>query len=125
MKTIQEIYDGNLDQSIRAFLAQVTFPEHPGPVRKPISSASTEWAEYAKELAAYEEQMLHYRHERGEAQRMLYGLEESLRLFLIELSGWQGNPKADNAWSYAWQEGHSSGYYEVYLILCNLYDYFA
>jgi len=125
MQTIQEIYNGDLDKSIREFLNQVTFPETPVKPRKPVGSASTEWAEYAKELAVYEEQMIHYRQERDEAQRVLYGLEEELRLFLIELSGWQGHPKADNAWSYAWDEGHSSGYYEVYNILLDLHDYFA
>ena len=128
MKTIQEIYTetGNmLSHTINAFISQVSYPETPVKPRLPQKGDSADYAEYAKELAVYEEQMIHYRQERGEAKRVLYGLEEELRLFLIELSGWQSHPKADNAWSYAWQEGHSSGYYEVYQILCDLHDYFA
>lgn len=125
MKTIQEIYNGELDKSIREFLNQVTFPETPVKPRLPQKGDSAEYAEYAKELAVYEEKMIHYRQESGEAQRVLYGLEEELRLFLIELSGWQDHPKAYNAWSYAWEEGHSSGYYKVYQSLCDLHDYFA
>lgn len=125
MKTIQEIYDGNLDQSIRTFLNQVTFPETPVKPRGPIKGDSAGYAEYAKKLSAYEDEMLYYRRERGEAQRILYGLEEELRIFLIELSGWQGHPKAQNAWNYAYDKGQGFGYYEVYNNLCDLHDYFA
>lgn len=125
MKTIQEIYDGNLDQSIRTFLNQVTFPETPVKPRGPIKGDSAGYAEYAKELEVYEQKMITYRREVEEAKSVKRSLEEELRLFLIELSGWQGHPKADKAWSYAWQKGHSSGYYEVYNVLCDLHDYFA
>lgn len=125
MKTIQEIYNGNLDQSIREFLGQVKFPEAPVKPRSPQKGTSSDYAEYAKELAIYEESMIHYRRERDESTSILYSLEDELRLFLIELSGWQGHPKEDNAWSFACGQGQSSGYYEVYLILCDLHDYFA
>lgn len=125
MKTIQEIYEYDLGQAIREFLDQVKFPETPVKPRGPIKGDSAEYAEYAKELAIYEEKMIHYRQERGEAQKVLYGLEDELRLFLIEHSGWKDHPKAVDAWNYAWQQGHSSGYYEVYLILLGLHDYFA
>jgi hypothetical protein len=33
-----------------------------------------------------------------------------------------GNPKANKLMAYAWQEGHSSGYYEVYQIARELVD---
>jgi len=125
MKTIQEIYNGDLYQSIQEFLGQVKFPEAPVKPRSPQKGTSSDYAEYAKELAFYEESMIHYRRERDESTSILYSLEDELRLFLIEISGWKDHPKADKAWSYAWQEGHSSGYYKVFSILCELYDYFA
>ena len=128
MQTIQEIYEetGNmLSHTINSFISQVSYPEKPVKPRTPMTGGSGDYAEYAKELAVCEEQMIHSRQERDEAQRILYGLEEELRLFLIELSGWQGHPKADKAWSYAWSKGSSSGYYEVYNILLDLHDYFA
>ena len=127
MKTIQEIYDNsdNLYQAINDFLAQVTYPETPVRPRKPSGDTAAVYAEYAEKLAVYEEQMLHYRYERDQALAVKSQLEDELSLFLIELSGWKDHPKADNAWAYAWQEGHSSGYYEVYVNLCDLYEYFA
>jgi len=36
--------------------------------------------------------------------------------------GLEGHPKAEKAWLYAYQEAHSNGYGEVYLVLCDLAD---
>lgn len=36
--------------------------------------------------------------------------------------GLLNHEKANKIFDYAWQEGHSSGYYEVYQVLCDLAD---
>lgn len=40
-------------------------------------------------------------------------LQEQFRLDAIEEVGLKGHPKADKAYSYAWQQGHHAGYSEV------------
>lgn len=38
----------------------------------------------------------------------------------LEDVGLTGHEKADKAFNYAWMEGHSSGLYEVYQVLCDI-----
>jgi len=87
MQTIQEIYNGDLDKSIREFLNQVTYPETPVRPRKPSGETSVDYANYAKELEVYEKQKLQFLSEKGRYLAVREGLEDELRLFLIELSG--------------------------------------
>ena len=48
-----------------------------------------------------------YRDEKGNIPNFFYIVKKDLKIL--------ENPKADLLMSYAWQEGHSAGYYEVYL----------
>ena len=55
-----------------------------------------------------------YRDEHGHIPQFDYIVKKDLGIL--------GNPKANALMSYAWQEGHSSGYYSVYQIASELVD---
>lgn len=128
MKTIREIYDNNgrLFESINEFLTQLETPKVDVPrPKKPTEDTSEAWEKYAKDLAAYEQAYQNYKKLSDGFYERRLAMEKELRLFLLERSGWLGHPNQDNAWKYAWEEGHSEGYYRVYAILLDLHEYFA
>ena len=43
---------------------------------------------------------------------------------MLEDVGLLNHPKANKIWSYAWEQGHSSGYSEVYNVLLDLTELF-
>ena len=62
----------------------------------------------------YEDIKKMYRDEHGHIPHFDYIVKKDLGIL--------NNPKADALMSYAWQEGHSDGYYSVYQIACDLVD---
>ncbi len=55
-----------------------------------------------------------YRNEHGHIPEFEYIVKKDLGIL--------DNPKADKLMSKAYEEGHSGGYYEVYICACNLVE---
>lgn len=47
-------------------------------------------------------------------------LLQQFKFDALEEVGLLGHPKAEKAFSYAWQQGHSAGYHEVYSYLSDI-----
>jgi len=88
---------------------------------------STAATEYAKELEEYELAQVEYETNsqiRGTQVREMYVILED---YLKDEAGlYTIVPKANQnkVWAYAWQQGHSSGYSEVYSYLVDLVELF-
>jgi hypothetical protein len=97
---------------------------YPGSVKKPSMPNTHPTAEeataYIKELSGYKDSLT----KNGELRRA-YDAENS-RLYdlfkadALEEAGLTGHPNADKIFAKSWEDGHSSGYYEVFSILCDL-----
>lgn len=91
------------------------------------NATSSEVKSYAIELENYELSLVEYtanKQIRDTEVRQLYGILEE---FLKEDSGFYEyipKEKQNKVWSYAWQQGHSSGYSEVYNYLLDLVELF-
>jgi hypothetical protein len=92
-----------------------------------INASSSEVKQYASELEEWELSLVEYtanKEIRDIEARQLYDVLEE---YLKEESGfYQYVPKEsqNKVWSYAWQQGHSSGYSEVYNYLLDLVGLF-
>ena len=100
-----------------------------GPIKPTLKSnpTSTEAKEYAEKLEQYETDLAEYKiknDERGKISRDLYTVLED---YLKEDAGLYTTvpkDKQDKVWNYAWRQGHSSGYGEVYGYLVELVELF-
>lgn len=59
---------------------------------------------------------------REEISTREYEARERFKKDLFEYYGISNNPKKDKAWSYAWDHGHSSGFYEVAQVMGEIVD---
>ena len=115
-------------QQIQDMLDKIgPYPEKP---RKPVlhTGANSEairvyagaFAVYEGKFAEFEANRIVYYQRKGEIEHMVADLIKSE-------SGLDSIVPAlyrDKIWSIAWEEGHSSGYYEVYKWLCKLVEVF-
>jgi len=73
---------------------------------------------YEKALKAYEETSLkNYKEEKEAYEKEKYRLQALFKKDAIEESGLEGHPKAEKAFTLAYREGHSGGYFDVYYYL--------
>ena len=114
-------------QQIQDLLDKIgPYPEKP---RKPVllTGANSEamrvyadaFAEFEKKFAEFEAERVIYYQRKGEIEHMITDL-------ISRESGLDSIPEQyrDKIWCIAWEEGHSSGYYEVYQWLCKLVEIF-
>lgn len=96
----------------------------PRPVKPRLGNKPTSEVafKYAQDLAAYEKSFELYLEARDVVNKQHKELNKVLKNKLIEDAGLTGHAKAEQCWSKAWDKGHSSGWNEVYLELCDLAD---
>jgi len=70
-----------------------------------------------KDLGDYKNAKALYNQREGE-------IYELVKHDMLEYVGLLNHPKANKIWSYAWEQGHSSGYSEVYNVLLGLTELF-
>jgi hypothetical protein len=77
-------------------------------------------AEYAKELKKYKDETPAYNEARAKYSNETCRLEEIFRSDALKEVGLEGHECADRAYSYAWEQGHSCGYSEVFNYLLDI-----
>jgi uncharacterized protein YeeX (DUF496 family) len=101
----------------------------PRPVKPILKSnpISTEAKEYAEKLEQYEAELAEYKvkdDQRGKISRELLNVLEDYLKDEADLYTTVPKDKQNKVWNYAWQQGHSSGYGEVYGYLVELVELF-
>jgi len=97
---------------------------------KPLLKAninSSEAKEFAQKLEQYETDLAEYKiknEERAEISKQLYAVLEDYLKDDAGLYTTVPKEKQNKVWNYAWQQGHSSGYGEVYGYLVDLVELF-
>lgn len=105
-------------------------PEYSQRPSKPILASkhtAVEVKEYAKSLEQYDIDLAEYSAKKEEDNKVRQELNEVLEDYLKDMSGlYDVVPKANQnkVWNYAWEQGHSSGYSEVYGYLQELVELF-
>ena len=97
------------------------------PVKPRMTGSTAEDArKYAFDLEEHEFQMDTYRELRVEYAAHNFAIEQEVEARIKEETGFNSIPEQYQAkvWSYAWREGHSSGYSEVSNILRDLISIF-
>lgn len=108
------------------YQSKLAYPKSPIKPMKPKVETSDAWAQYAKDLAAYEAAMPAFR-EAANAHRADQGNLE-LVVFKADLEaefGLVNHPKADKLFNKAWEMGHSAGLSNVYHYYDDLYELIA
>lgn len=103
----------------------MTYPDRPSkPGLIPGRKAATpeDYRKLADALEAYEKDMSDFRIAQAKYNTETSRLEEQFRKDALEDVGLTGHPKADKAYSFAWEHGHSSGLGEVYQWLDDIAD---
>ena len=122
LKTL-ELYEGNVYESIK--FAEETIGERPSKPQKPIlkkDHTTIDVKNYALDLEVYDSKILEYELLLKEHNKKINHtcdiiqqfIKKSARLDLVPVQ------YQNKLYQYAYREGHSSGYYEVYQILSEI-----
>ncbi len=113
------------------YINTLPYPEPPSKPKHPIApgkdATSADYLNYAKQLEDYSKQLLEYeqvslkkyREEMKSYRDETYRLRDQFKVDALEEVGLTGHPKAEKAYSLAYEEGHSSGFSDIYCHLCN------
>ena len=109
--------------------AKTFYPEYPLRVAKPILSknpTSSEALAYAHMLEIYEKRVIEHDALMVEYNKTTKKVNSVIQNYICDEAGLDSVPaKAkDKVWEKAWSDGHSSGYYEVYIHLQELVKLF-
>lgn len=92
-----------------------------------VKHTALEVKEYAKNLERYNTNLVEYTDKKEEDDKIRQELNGVLQDYIKDMAGlYDTVPKANQnkVWAYAWQQGHSSGYGEVYGYLVDLVELF-
>ena len=134
MKNVQEMHQfvsftGNIFEEYKEF-QQKWLPEFPNRPAKPIqikNPTAVEARNYADAVSDYEIAYNEYQIKRIEYQAIDAAVNERIELGLKVYTGFFDVVPAQSqskVWRKAWEDGHSNGWYEVYICLDNLIDLF-
>jgi len=98
----------------------VPYPERPV---KPFQPDRLTHA-YIDAYEKYELDMIEYRKQLDAYNAEIGRLREEFKHDALDEFGLLNHPKADKIFAYAWEQGHSAGYSEVYNYLSELSDLF-
>jgi predicted RNase H-like nuclease (RuvC/YqgF family) len=106
----------------------IDWPERPVKPRLASNHSAVDAKQYTKDLEKYETANASYKVELSKIQEHNSDMDSELEIFMKEASGLNKHvpeEKRGKLWSKAWEDGHSSGYSDVYTHLCELVDLFA
>jgi predicted nucleic acid-binding protein len=106
------------------YTSNVPYPEKP---KKPVLNTNyalnaTEIRKHADLVDRYELEVEVYKKKKDSYHAGLADAEDRFKKDLFEDLGITNHPKAERLFSKAWERGHSSGMYEVYLVAQDLVD---
>jgi hypothetical protein len=110
---------------------EILYKPYPKSISKPCligTHTSDDAKQYASDLKEYEYDIKLYNKQKNEVVQANVVVDYYIEKQLKEISGLISEVPEDKqakVWSRAWEEGHSAGYYEVYLCLCNLIELFT
>lgn len=102
------------------------YPEKPAKPSINPKATSIEARQYVDSLEGFEKKMVEYEKQKraySESQGKVNGVIEE---YIKDLAGFNNLPEKSKpkVWSKAWDDGHSSGYHQVYYCLRELVDLF-
>ena len=109
--------------------AKAQYPEWPQSLKKPFldrNASATDAHEYAKKLEQYEKALVTHKEERRIYGEKTLEINATIEVLIKVQAGLEKVPEKSRSkvWSKAYQDGHSSGYYQVYQELCELVELF-
>lgn len=121
--------EGFGDISTAIEFAKKFYMPYPDKPTKPFlnsKATSIEARQYAESLEAFEQKMIQYEKQKKAYSENQYAINSIIEEYIKDLAGFQTLPEISKAkvWSKAWNDGHSSGYHQVYYCLCELIDLF-
>ncbi len=123
-ENIEEAFGENVSQAEEFIKSQyLPYPEKPKQPLIKQGMSSTELKEAALKQEQYEIDIVKYKEEKEKYQEHKNNLESILIDYIKEVSGLNKivpEQYRDKVWSKAYSDGHSSGYYDVYINLNEL-----
>jgi hypothetical protein len=104
----------------------VNLPEYPHKPHLDSKHSSYDVLKYAEDLKQYEIDIKKYNAEHIKYRNENYRLNNLIKELVCIEASLDTVPEKyrEKVYSYAYEHSHSTGYYEVYLTLCNLVDIF-
>ena len=105
-------------------MSEVSYPESP---KKPYLNkqhTSLEVKQYVKDLEIYEEAMIVYKEKQAKYYEEENKLEKQFKKDALEECGLSKHSNKDKIFNYAWEQGHSNGYEEVFNVLSEIAELF-
>lgn len=127
-KALLDLFDDNVYEAVNH--AQSLYGEYPEKPDKPTlrkEHTSSDIKVYNKEYEKYETALSAYKTEQDMYRKRKRDCDDAIEEYIKELSGFNKivpESRKNKVWFKAWEDGHSSGYTEVYGCLCNLVDLF-
>jgi hypothetical protein len=100
------------------YILKKEFPEKPVKPLLKHGAISEDYRTYADQLLAWENDTINYNKICADLREEQAQLEQQFKIDLFIELGIKNNPKRDLLYTKAWEEGHSSGLYEVYGVAC-------
>jgi len=103
-------------------VTEMSYPKCPNKPRLALKHTSEDAVEYAMFLKEYERLQKLYCEELKKYCKLIGDKHELFKKEALEECGLTDHPRADKAYSYAWEEGHHAGNSEVMSHLENIAD---
>jgi len=122
LRKIENVYDA-------IQYSQEFYPKYVLPPKKPRLKKdhfSDDAEKYAKDLKEYEIKYEEWEKDDNQIKEKTIEINTIVIEYIKEAAGFESipNKSKDKVWSKAWVDGHSAGFYKVYLELCELVDLF-
>lgn len=126
--TLDRMYDqgGILDAITWAESQVQEYPQRPKEPRLPKKVGSAEARQFLTETEIYEKLLVEYNIEIAILKELAEDINDVIVKYIRKEAGLDSVPEQyrEKLWVKAWIDGHSNGYYEVYLKLLDLVDIF-
>ena len=128
VEELTEAWSGEVYNGIE--YAKSYYLEYPDKPTKPTlkhNHSSEELKKYNSDFKTYETELEIYKNKKEQYGKVQNEVDGIIEKWLKDISGFTNHvpdDKKDKVWYKAWQDGHSSGYSEVYSCLCSLVDLF-
>ena len=110
----------NFDQ----FKNTVEYPDRPGKPVLPKCATPADYRKYAQDLEQHAARLEEYKKSSDAWHKEQGRLDDLAKQAMLEDVGLAKHPKRDKIYAYAWEQGHSGGYNDVWCVLSDIADLF-